>query len=659
MATIRPNAEPAATTVAAGDIFLIDGATGVRALAASSVPVHDANGNAALNNLQLGYTTTATAAGTTVFTAGSTWAQYFTGSTTQTITLPDVTTLKLGHSFYIQNSSTGALTVNSSGSNLVETIAPGASALVSCILLTGTTAASWSVKYHAAVVASGKALTVSNSLTLAGVDGTTQTFPGSSGLLTLNSQLAERVAWNSEYVIWNRGTTLSGLTTGTATADGTVNGPGVGATFTVSQVALTQAQIASIMAALPAGSDRPRYAKNLTWSVAPTGGENRTGYTGYFSTEEMNLDSAVSTSGQTITVSVVLWTNPATSVPNTYLYVAQEIGTGGTSGVSTNTISGTGAGTDGAHLSTEVFNRSTAFGINSTPTLYTFTITLPAITTFGTAPNLIIGIGVDYTAVGSSQQINYTALKYDLGSAALPWHRTADSISQAAAFGYSILNNSTGREPAVNTIWYQSATDIADGILPVGGAMLNANSGGVPAMTTSPVLGLTGSAIGSLAFANLTSGTIKLQPATGALGSAVLTLPAATGTLLTQSTWPLFTHCGYTATITQGSTVYMNTFGHESTETPAEQVMPIATTLSNMRVKNSSVGGSAQTIVYTLYKNGSPTTLTCTVATGSTTANDLTHTVTFAAGDTFSVQAVLSATTGTLSGLTASFQAAS
>lgn len=37
MASIRPNAEPAATSVAAGDIFLIDGATGVRALAASSV----------------------------------------------------------------------------------------------------------------------------------------------------------------------------------------------------------------------------------------------------------------------------------------------------------------------------------------------------------------------------------------------------------------------------------------------------------------------------------------------------------------------------------------------------------------------------------------------------------------------------------------------
>ena len=183
MASIRPNAEPAATTVAGGDIFLIDGASGVRALAASVVPLRDANGNAALNNLQLGYTTTATAAATTTLLATSTWAQYFTGATTQTVVLPVTSTLALGHSFYIQNSSSGALTVNSSGGNLVATIAPGASALVTCILITGTTAASWLAKYHAALVATGKVLTVSNTLTFAGTDGTTQTFPATSATI--------------------------------------------------------------------------------------------------------------------------------------------------------------------------------------------------------------------------------------------------------------------------------------------------------------------------------------------------------------------------------------------------------------------------------------------------------------------------------------------
>ena len=46
--TIRPNAEPAATAVQAGDIFLIDGATGVRALAATSVAMTNASNTGSL-----------------------------------------------------------------------------------------------------------------------------------------------------------------------------------------------------------------------------------------------------------------------------------------------------------------------------------------------------------------------------------------------------------------------------------------------------------------------------------------------------------------------------------------------------------------------------------------------------------------------------------
>ena len=44
-------------------------------------------------------------------------------------------------------------------------------------------------------------------------------------------------------------------------------------------------------------------------------------------------------------------------------------------------------------------------------------------------------------------------------------------------------------------------------------------------------LGNAGATAGALAFANATSGSITLQPTTGALGSSVLTLPAATDTL--------------------------------------------------------------------------------------------------------------------------------
>jgi len=93
-------------------------------------------------NLQ-GFTTTATAAGTTVLTNTSTYYQYFTGSTTQTITLPVTSTLQTGWSFHMANNSTGNLTVNSSGANLVATILPNTTAHITCVGTTLTTAADW------------------------------------------------------------------------------------------------------------------------------------------------------------------------------------------------------------------------------------------------------------------------------------------------------------------------------------------------------------------------------------------------------------------------------------------------------------------------------------------------------------------------------------
>lgn len=102
--------------------------------------------NAALTNLTE-FTTTATAAGTTVLTNTSTYFQYFTGATTQTITLPVTSTLATGWSFHIVNNSTGNLTVNSSGANLVITVLPGMTVMCTCILTSGTTAASWEAGY--------------------------------------------------------------------------------------------------------------------------------------------------------------------------------------------------------------------------------------------------------------------------------------------------------------------------------------------------------------------------------------------------------------------------------------------------------------------------------------------------------------------------------
>lgn len=99
------------------------------------------------DNFINGASVIATAAGTTTLTVTSNYAQIFTGSTTQTIVLPVVATLpQIGYGYLIINESSGVLTVNSSGSNLVASISAGSWAYVVCQLLTGTSAASWAAR---------------------------------------------------------------------------------------------------------------------------------------------------------------------------------------------------------------------------------------------------------------------------------------------------------------------------------------------------------------------------------------------------------------------------------------------------------------------------------------------------------------------------------
>lgn len=127
------------------------------AATASKTILRDTNANASANNFLQGFTTTATAAGTTTLVVGSTAIQEFTGTSTQTIVLPVVSTLVAGTRFMIINKSTGNLTINSSGGNLVQTLAPNCTSTITCVLITGTTAASWDVEVSIAVTSGNNA----------------------------------------------------------------------------------------------------------------------------------------------------------------------------------------------------------------------------------------------------------------------------------------------------------------------------------------------------------------------------------------------------------------------------------------------------------------------------------------------------------------------
>ena len=120
------------------------------AATASTLMSRDANANTSANSFIYGYATTATAAGTTTLTVSSANQQFFTGSTTQTVTLPVTSTMVLGQRYVIQNNSTGVVTVQSSGANTVTALPTLTSATFTVILTSGTTAASWSSNYVAA-----------------------------------------------------------------------------------------------------------------------------------------------------------------------------------------------------------------------------------------------------------------------------------------------------------------------------------------------------------------------------------------------------------------------------------------------------------------------------------------------------------------------------
>ena len=142
--------------------------------------------NPAVNNIDEGYTTTATSAGTLTLVNTSNYQQYLTGTTTHTVVLPVVSTLVLGRIYFIKNSSTGIVTVNSSGGNLVQSMAGNGSSLyVTCILTSGTTAASWSVSYSPPATGSGNAVLATSPTITSPV--ITNIAPAANFTLTQNS----------------------------------------------------------------------------------------------------------------------------------------------------------------------------------------------------------------------------------------------------------------------------------------------------------------------------------------------------------------------------------------------------------------------------------------------------------------------------------------
>jgi len=94
------------------------------------------------NNVFLGFTTITAAAGTTILTSSSSGWQQVVGTTTQTIQLPNATTLYKGLAYTIANNSTGSVTIKDSASTTLDTTVTGGTSIL-VLTANGTSAGTW------------------------------------------------------------------------------------------------------------------------------------------------------------------------------------------------------------------------------------------------------------------------------------------------------------------------------------------------------------------------------------------------------------------------------------------------------------------------------------------------------------------------------------
>jgi len=138
------------------------------------------------------FTTTVTSATTVTLTNTSTYYQYFTGGTAQTVVMPVTSTLSLGWSFHICNNSSANVSLQSSGLNSIATVLPGTTVHITCILTTGTTAASWDYGTTDFGTLTGTGAVVLDT-------SPTITTPTISGTLTLGT--SNQLSWSARGIL--------------------------------------------------------------------------------------------------------------------------------------------------------------------------------------------------------------------------------------------------------------------------------------------------------------------------------------------------------------------------------------------------------------------------------------------------------------------------
>jgi len=444
----------------------------------------------------MGFTTTATAAGTTTLTNTSSYYQIFTGATTQTITLPVTSTLLQGWSYHIVNNSTGNLTVNSSGSNLVITVLPGTTAMVTCILTSGTTAASWDFEYvgfgtltgtGANVLATSPTLSspVLTTPSISNIDAKGDILVGTAndtlGVLTAGSNGDTLVAdsststglryqsnfaagknamINGAFNVWQRGTTFTSPANGAYTADRFKYAKDGTGTATVSQQAFTAGTA-------PVSGYESQYFLRCASTAAGTS---------TFMQMSQPIEDVRTFAGQTITLS--FWAKSDTA-RSSFIYAEQNFGSGGSATVQYLSMGSASTTTSWQRFTFTVALTSIAGKTVGTSSYLEFFIRLGAVASGATLD--IWGVQVEAGSVATAFQTATGTLQGELAACQRYFYRSALAVGGT----FSVLNGSGFAYSTTGTVtfWkFPTSMRVAPTAVTVSGAIRLVD--GVTAYTT-------------------------------------------------------------------------------------------------------------------------------------------------------------------------------
>lgn len=471
---------------------------GVTTPTAGQFATWDANKNLSANNLLDAYATTVTAAASTILTVASAYFQFFTGTTTQTVIMPVVSTLVLGQSWLIVNNSTGTVTIQSSGTNTIATLVAGESALVTCILITGTSAISWNALVQSATGGVTSLTGTANQVLVNGTSGSAQT-----GSLTLTLPQSIGTSSSPTFTGLNLSSTINGVT-------GIYNSTGL---------------LPILSFTSNAGAVNYINFQNRSTGLGPI-----IGAVGSDPNVQLNLMSQ----GAAIIALLTLAPTNAVAIYNGTAYQHETIfafaNTSQSNTVTWQDSSGTVAYT--SQLATPAALTS------SNDTNVTITLGGTPNTALLEAVSLTMGWTGTLSLVRGGSGANLTAsnggIIYSTASAmaVLAGTATAGQILQSGASTAPQWSTTTYPPTnAINTIMYASSANILGVITPVNSSVLISSSGGVPSWSTTLPSGL--------AATNMALTTPNL----GAAAATSLTLNSGT-TLSTYSngTWtPTFT----------------------------------------------------------------------------------------------------------------------